>query len=134
MDPVDLPEDVSSMDWYSEDKALVNYCPCCKVVLSNEDSQGGHCDICHSEVIQKSKDVWYLRITEYADKLLEGLEDVDYPANVKQQQVNWIGKSTGAFVDFQVDGVDEQLRDLYDQTGYPVRCYLHGYGSGASAD
>ena len=90
-------------------KALVNYCPSCKVVLSNEDSQGGHCDICHSEVIQKSKDVWYLRITEYADKLLEGLEDVDYPANVKQQQVNWIGKSTGAFVDFKVDGVDEQL-------------------------
>ena len=90
-------------------KALVNYCPSCKVVLSNEDSQGGHCDICHSEVIQKSKDVWYLRITEYADKLLEGLDHVDYPANVKQQQVNWIGKSTGAFVDFKVDGVDEQL-------------------------
>ena len=90
-------------------KALVNYCPSCKVVLSNEDSQGGHCDICHSEVIQKSKDVWYLRITEYADKLLEGLDHVDYPANVKQQQVNWIGKSTGAFVDFKIDGVDEQL-------------------------
>ena len=90
-------------------KALVNYCPSCKVVLSNEDSQGGHCDICHSEVIQKSKDVWYLRITEYADKLLAGLEDVDYPANVKQQQVNWIGKSTGAFVDFKIDGVDERL-------------------------
>ena len=90
-------------------KALVNYCPSCKVVLSNEDSQGGHCDICHSEVIQKSKDVWYLRITEYADKLLEGLDHVDYPANVKQQQVNWIGKSTGAFVDFKVDGVNEQL-------------------------
>ena len=90
-------------------KALVNYCPSCKVVLSNEDSQGGHCDICHSEVVQKSKDVWYLRITEYADKLLAGLEDVDYPANVKQQQVNWIGKSTGAFVDFKINGVDEQL-------------------------
>ena len=90
-------------------KALVNYCPSCKVVLSNEDSQGGHCDICHSEVIQKSKDVWYLRITEYADKLLEGLNHVDYPANVKQQQINWIGKSTGAFVDFKVDGVDEKL-------------------------
>ena len=90
-------------------KALVNYCPSCKVVLSNEDSQGGHCDICHSEVVQKSKDVWYLRITEYADKLLAGLEGVDYPANVKQQQVNWIGKSTGAFVDFKIDGVDEQL-------------------------
>lgn len=92
------------------DKTLVNYCPSCKVVLSNEDSQGGKCDICHSDVIQKSKDVWYLRITEYADKLLEGLETVDYPANIKQQQVNWIGKSTGAFVNFPIDGLDEKLR------------------------
>ena len=90
-------------------KALVNYCPSCKVVLSNEDSQGGKCDICHSDVIQKSKDVWYLRITEYADKLLEGLDHVDYPANIKQQQINWIGKSTGAFVNFTLDGVDEKL-------------------------
>lgn len=92
------------------DKTLVNYCPSCKVVLSNEDSQGGKCDICHSDVIQKSKDVWYLRITQYADKLLEGLNDVDYPANIKQQQVNWIGKSTGAFVNFSVDGIDETLQ------------------------
>ncbi len=89
--------------------ALVNYCPSCKVVLSNEDSQGGKCDICHSDVIQKSKDVWYLKITEYADKLLAGLEDVDYPANVKQQQVNWIGKSTGAFVNFKLEGAEEAL-------------------------
>ena len=89
--------------------ALVNYCPSCKVVLSNEDSQGGKCDICHSDVIQKSKDVWYLKITKYADKLLQGLDDVDYPANVKQQQVNWIGKSTGAFVNFKLEGADEEL-------------------------
>ncbi|MDD6095586.1 MAG: class I tRNA ligase family protein, partial [Clostridia bacterium] len=91
------------------DKALVNYCPSCKVVLSNEDSQGGKCDICHSDVIQKSKDVWYLRITQYADKLLEGLDTVDYLPNIKMQQVNWIGKSTGAFVDFPVAGTDEKL-------------------------
>ena len=92
------------------DTALVNYCPHCKVVLSNEDSQGGKCDICHSEIIQKSKDVWYLRITEYADKLLEGLEHVDYLPNIKQQQVNWIGKSRGAFVNFGLTGTDEKLR------------------------
>ena len=92
------------------DKALVNYCPSCKVVLSNEDSQGGKCDICHSEVVQKSKVVWYLRITKYADKLLKGLDKVDYPDNIKQQQINWIGKSTGAFVDFAVDGIDEKLK------------------------
>lgn len=92
------------------DTALVNYCPSCKVVLSNEDSQGGKCDICHSDVIQKSKDVWYLRITEYADKLLRGLEEVDYLPNIKQQQINWIGKSTGAFVNFSLKGADESLR------------------------
>ena len=92
------------------DKTLVNYCPSCKVVLSNEDSQGGKCDICHSDIIQKSKDVWYLRITEYADKLLEGLDGVDYLPNIKLQQENWIGKSTGAFVNFAVNGTDEKLR------------------------
>ena len=91
------------------DKTLVNYCPSCKVVLSNEDSQGGKCDICHSDIVQKSKDVWYLRITEYADKLLEGLEGVDYLPNIKLQQVNWIGKSTGAFVNFSIKDTEEKL-------------------------
>ncbi len=92
------------------DTALVNYCPECKVVLSNEDSQGGKCDICHSDIVQKSKDVWYLRITEYADKLLTGLEEVDYLPNIKQQQVNWIGKSEGAFVQFALNGKEDKLR------------------------
>ena len=92
------------------DKTLVNYCPSCKVVLSNEDSQGGHCDICHSEIVQKTKEVWYLRITEYADKLLQGLEEVDYLPNVKLQQQNWIGKSTGAFVNFTIKENGEKLR------------------------
>ena len=91
------------------DKTLVNYCPTCKVVLSNEDSQGGKCDVCHGDVIQLPKDVWYLRITKYADKLLEGLKNVEYPENIAQQQVNWIGKSTGAFVDFTINGADEKL-------------------------
>ena len=92
------------------DKTLVNYCPSCKVVLSNEDSQGGKCDICKSDIIQKDKDVWYLRITEYADKLLDGLEEVDYLPNVVLQQKNWIGKSKGAFVNFSLKGTDEKLR------------------------
>ena len=91
------------------DKTLVNYCPFCKVVLSNEDSQGGRCDVCHNEVVQLPKDVWYLRITAYADKLLQGLETVDYPENIRQQQINWIGKSTGAFVRFPLAGADEQI-------------------------
>mgnify|MGYP002625927087 CR=1 FL=1 len=92
------------------DKTLVNYCPSCKVVLSNEDSQGGKCDICHSDIVQKTKEVWYLRITKYADKLLQGLEEVDYLPNVKLQQQNWIGKSTGAFVNFKIKEQDEELR------------------------
>ncbi len=92
------------------DKTLVNYCPSCKVVLSNEDSQGGKCDICHSEVIQKEKEVWYLRITAYADKLLQGLDTVDFLPNIKTQEINWIGKSTGAFVNFKIKDTDEQLR------------------------
>lgn len=92
------------------DKTLVNYCPTCKVVLSNEDSQGGKCDICHSDVVQKSKDVWYLRITKYADRLLEGLKNADYLPNIKQQQINWIGKSEGAFVNFSLTGTDDKLR------------------------
>ena len=98
------------------DNALVNYCPSCKVVLSNEDSQGGKCDICHSDIVQKSKAVWYLRITEYADKLLQGLEEVEYPENIKMQQKNWIGKSEGAFVDFTVKELGEKLRV------YTTRC------------
>ncbi len=92
------------------DKALVNYCPSCRCVLSNEDSQGGKCDICHSDVVQKSKDVWYLRITKYADKLLEGLKTVDYLPNIVLQQENWIGKSEGAFASFALNEVDESLK------------------------
>jgi leucyl-tRNA synthetase len=72
-----------------------------------------HCGIyrtCHSDVVQKSKDVWYLRITEYSEKLLQGLEEVDYLPNIKQQQMNWIGKSTGAFVNFSIDGKEDKLR------------------------
>ncbi len=92
------------------DKTLVNYCPSCKVVLSNEDSQGGKCDICHTDIVQKTKEVWYLRITEYADKLLDGLKDVDYLPNIKLQQENWIGRSTGAFVNFKIAEQDEMLR------------------------
>ena len=97
-------------------KTQVNYCPHCKVVLSNEDSQGGKCDVCHSDVIQLPKDVWYLKITQYADRLLSGLDTVDYPDSIKQQEVEWIGKSTGAFVNFAIEGVPESLEI------YTTRC------------
>ena len=97
-------------------KTQVNYCPHCKVVLSNEDSQGGKCDVCHSDVIQLPKDVWYLRITQYADRLLSGLDTVDYPDSIKQQEIEWIGKSTGAFVNFAIKNVPEKLEI------YTTRC------------
>ena len=97
-------------------KTQVNYCPHCKVVLSNEDSQGGKCDVCHSDVIQLPKDVWYLKITQYADRLLSGLDTVDYPDSIKQQEVEWIGKSTGAFVNFAIQDVPEKLEI------YTTRC------------
>ncbi|MBQ8746359.1 MAG: leucine--tRNA ligase [Clostridia bacterium] len=102
-------------------KTLVNYCPHCKVVLSNEDSQGGKCDICHNDIVQKSKDVWYLRITQYADKLLEGLDTVDYLPNVRLQQENWIGRSTGAFANFAL--VDADGNDIGESLRiYTTRC------------
>ena len=80
----------------------VNFCENCKVVLSNEESQGGVCDRCGSPVIQKQKDVWFLKIRDYADKLLDGLEGLDFLPRVKTEQENWIGRSYGAEVDFPV--------------------------------
>jgi len=87
----------------------VNYCPHCKVVLANEDSQGGRCDRCDSEVIQKEKDVWFLKITDYSESLLEGLDHVDYLPRIKMEEVNWIGKSTGAEVTFKLKETGEDL-------------------------
>jgi leucyl-tRNA synthetase len=92
------------------DTTYVNYCPSCKVVLSNEDSQGGKCDRCETAVVQKEKDVWFLKITEYAEKLLEGLQDLETLPRISIEQENWIGKSTGAHVDFQVKDTDEVLQ------------------------
>ncbi|MDR1905538.1 MAG: leucine--tRNA ligase [Clostridiales bacterium] len=85
-------------------KAYVNYCEKCKVILANEESQGGVCDRCGSAVIQREKNVWFLKIRDYAEKLLDGLNDVDYLPRVKTEQINWIGKSQGAEIDFKVKG------------------------------
>ncbi len=90
-------------------KTLVNFCPSCKVVLSNEESQGGKCDRCGESVIQKEKDVWFLKITEYADRLLEGLDYLETLPRIKREQENWIGKSVGAEITFNINEVDEKL-------------------------
>jgi len=91
------------------DKTYINFCPSCKVVLSNEESQGGKCDRCDTVVVQKEKDVWFLKITDYAERLLAGLKELDTLPRIRTEQENWIGKSTGAHVDFKVKGTDESL-------------------------
>ncbi|MDR2265997.1 MAG: leucine--tRNA ligase [Christensenellaceae bacterium] len=80
----------------------VNFCPECKVVLANEESQGGVCDRCGSDVVQREKDVWFLKIRDYAEKLLDGLSEVDFPERIKIEQQNWIGRSEGAEITFNV--------------------------------
>ena len=92
----------------------VNFCPKCKVVLANEESQNGICDRCGAEVEQKIKDVWFLKIRDYADRLLEGLKDVDFPERMKTEQQNWIGKSTGAELVFPVSS---------KENNYDLKCY-----------
>ncbi len=92
------------------DRTYVNFCTGCKVVLSNEDFREGRCDRCGSEVVQMEKDVWFLKIREYAEKLLEGLDEVDYLPRIRLEQENWIGKSVGAEVDFKIKDSDEKLR------------------------
>lgn len=92
-----------------KDKTYVNYCPKCRVILANEESQGGVCDRCDSEIVQMEKEVWMLKITDYADKLLDGLDEVNFPPRVRLEQENWIGRSYGAEVNFKVEGKDDVL-------------------------
>lgn len=91
------------------DRTYVNFCTGCKVVLANEDFREGKCDRCGSDVIQLEKDVWFLKIREYAEKLLQGLDEVNYLPRIRLEQENWIGKSIGAEVDFQISDSDQKL-------------------------
>ena len=88
----------------------INWCTSCKVGLANEEVVNGVCERCGSEVVRRVKSQWMLKITEYADKLIEGLDGVDYIERVKVSQKNWIGKSTGAEVDFAITGKEDKLR------------------------
>lgn len=88
----------------------VNWCPSCKCGLANEEVVGGKCERCGAEVIRRVKSQWMLKITDYAQKLLDGLDDVDFLEKVKTQQRNWIGRSEGAEVDFQIKDSDMKLR------------------------
>ena len=97
-------------------KKDVNWCPNCKSVLSNEDAAGGVCERCGSQVIQKEKSQWMLRMSDYAEDLIKGLDDTNFADRVKLGQINWIGKSTGAEVDFTVSETGDKL------TVYTTRC------------
>ena len=88
----------------------VNWCTSCKVGLTNEEVVNGVCERCGSPVVRKMKSQWMLKITEYADKLIDGLDSVDYVEKVKVSQRNWIGRSNGAEVDFSIAGADDKLR------------------------
>ncbi len=87
----------------------INWCTSCKVGLANEEVVNGVCERCGSEVVRRVKSQWMLKITDYADKLIQGLDTVDYVERVKVSQKNWIGKSTGAEVDFILKGKEDKL-------------------------
>ena len=93
-------------------KGVVNFCPNCKTVLSNEDSQGGICDRCHGKVIQDERWVWFLKMREYSEKLLGNVDRINMNENLKELQRNWIGKSEGLKVSFEI--VDEKNNKLTD--------------------
>ena len=97
-------------------KTLVNWCPKCLSVLSNEDAAGGVCERCGTKVVQKEKEQWMLRMSDYAEDLIDGLNDTNFADRVKLGQINWIGKSTGAEVDFTVEETKDKL------TVYTTRC------------
>ena len=94
----------------------INWCTSCKVGLANEEVVNGVCERCGAEVVRKVKSQWMLKITEYAEKLIEGLDHVDYVEKIAVSQKNWIGKSTGAEVDFSIKGKEDKLRI------YTTRC------------
>ena len=89
-------------------KGVVNFCPNCKTVLSNEDSQGGECDRCHGKVVQEDRWVWFLKMKEYSEKLLANVDRIDMNENLKELQRNWIGKSEGMEISFDIVDKDDK--------------------------
>ncbi|MBQ6284690.1 MAG: leucine--tRNA ligase [Bacilli bacterium] len=106
-------------------KGFVNFCPNCKTVLSNEDSQGGECDRCHGKVIQEERWVWFLKMKEYSEKLLENIDRIDMNENLKELQRNWIGRSEGMEVSFDI--VDSEGKKL-DSSSIFTTCIETIYG------
>ena len=107
-------------------ETTVNYCTGCKVVLANEEVVNGVCERCGSPVVQKNKSQWMLKITAYANRLIDDLDDVDYIDRVKAQQRNWIGRSHGAEINFDTTAGDTPDR-LHHPRRYALRLHLHGH-------
>ena len=95
-------------------KGVVNFCPNCKTVLSNEDSQGGVCDRCHGQVVQEERNVWFLKMKEYSEKLLSNVDRITMNENLKELQRNWIGKSVGMQVTFDIVDENDNKIDTAD--------------------
>lgn len=93
-----------------EKEMPLNWCPNCKAVLANEEATGGVCDRCKSQVTKKNLRQWMLKITKYADRLLNDLDNLNWPAKVKKMQSDWIGKSYGAEIDFSIENCDEKIK------------------------
>jgi len=91
-----------------EKEALINWCPSCKTGLANEEVNEGKCDRCEAPVERKRLKQWWLKITDYAEELLEGLEKLDWPENIKEMQKNWIGKSRGELIKFNIQNASNQ--------------------------
>ncbi len=96
-----------------ETEAPINWCPDCKTGLANEEVKDGRCERCDSEVTRKNLRQWMLRITEYGDELLEGLDHIDWSSSIKTMQTNWIGRSEGANVLFPIVGLEESTLEVY---------------------
>ena len=106
-------------------KGVVNFCPNCKTVLSNEDSQGGECDRCHGKVVQEERWVWFLKMKEYSEKLLENVDRITMNENLKELQRNWIGRSEGIELSFDI--VDENENKI-DASSIFTTCIETVYG------
>jgi len=90
-------------------RSSANYCPSCKTVLANEQVADGRCERCDTQVIQKKLEQWFFKITDYAERLLSGLDKLDWPEKTKIMQRNWIGRSEGAIIKFQIANSDLQI-------------------------
>jgi len=93
-----------------KEKMAINWCPSCKTGLANEEVVNGKCERCGTVVKKREKEQWLIKITKYADKLVKDLDSVDYPLRVKDQQVNWIGRSEGAEIDFSFKNSKEKIK------------------------